>query len=285
MGVTRIIPPWEAMVGSGTVFVEVWKVALLLALVILIWKLSTSYFKRLEWTAENYQKRRVPYSLGVILLAASIMSLFLGASTTFVLYIITIWLAGWIDDFFGSSFPKGIRGHMMYFVQRGEWTTGLMKIIFISAAALFAVVSEIDLILGWESIISLFIFVLSPHVTNILDTRPLRVWKWTFCHFLIYFIMIPSLQGGEVIVFVLAMMIIWWHIEKTKQAMLGDNGAALVGGIIAWFGFSTLPFIVKIVIVLLYTVLTLMAERISFHETIQQSRLLKWIDQLGWKEI
>lgn len=260
---------------------EIWEI-------VLISFLPASFFPVLEtvsyqhqWLQQNYEGNKIPHTLGILLIGyvALFLYIFPIENQLFIFgYIFLLWLVGWIDDVKGTTYPKGIKGHLRYFIEYKKWTTALTKMIGIVVAAFFVVMPS-DLV-EWRWLLAFGILLLSPHVANAFDTRPLRVWKWSSLQFLfISLFFLPFHLEKAIYLFIV--FIIWGNVEATKKMMLGDNGATVIGGVIGALVIFTTPPYFQIIVLLSYLVLTLLVEKISLHEWIEKIYMLRVIDRIG----
>ncbi len=274
------------MAGGGKVPMEIWKIILLSAMVPIFWPVLRNSSVKFGWTAVNYKNMYIPFTLGIVLLLFVFNFILLWPPDhllAFMVYIVGIWTAGWIDDVRGSDYPKGIKGHMYFFIKKGEWTTGLTKIVIIViSASVSLLLAEATMQIG--TVITFMLFVLSPHVCNSLDTRPLRVWKWVSIHVLMLLIFLSVRPVPGMLFYIVVAMGVWGYLEITKKGMLGDNGAALAGGIIAWVGMQFFPFSIQLFFMGILVGITYLAEKISIHAFIEKVHILKEIDHLGRRE-
>ncbi len=119
-----------------------------------------------------------------------------------------------------------------------------------------------------------------PHVMNLFDTRPLRVWKLSLLYAALLLLLGPALSFLEMLYITTAFYLVF-ILDGHKKAMLGDNGATTIGAILAVFTLTqrSEPFQWGVTFVLLF--LLILAERISFSRVINQLPVLRWIDQIG----
>ncbi|WP_078552947.1 hypothetical protein [Bacillus alkalicellulosilyticus] len=245
---------------------------------------SMRLFTKANWMVLNYQKVMVPYSLGVLIIYGYLLAfLIFPAIPLFsymsMLYIIGIWIIGLIDDVFGGKETKGLTGHFTQLITRGKVSTGLLKVIgtvtLTYAFLLYLQPLSIEL---W--IRNGLILLLTPHIMNLFDTRPLRVWK--VC--VIYAILLVGVfQTMPFFVYLYLLIFLFTHyvFEGHKLAMLGDNGATTLGAILAVVTVFHAPTQFQWYVVLLFITLTILAERVSFSKWIESSPLLRRIDRWG----
>ncbi|GAF63821.1 hypothetical protein BTS2_0713 [Bacillus sp. TS-2] len=247
--------------------------------------LSLYAFQSVGWTVRNFEGNEIPYSLGVVvlfsfsLLTDFQLSNYIATSKMALVYIVIIWIIGFVDDLLGADAPKGIKGHLKYLWNEKEITTGIIKIIGTAVAAFYMVlIFEPDnLITALRYFFLLFLF---PHLTNLLDTRPLRVWKVSlvFWFILLAYGFTPSFT---IVVYLLTVLYILLIMEGHRIAMLGDNGATTVGAIFALWTITIATPQIQWLIIGMILIFMLLAERISLTTFIERRPLLNWFDQLG----
>ncbi|WP_209123106.1 hypothetical protein [Alkalihalobacillus sp. BA299] len=250
---------------------------------------SMVFFTRMNWTANNFLQQSIPYSIGVFVLYSYIIfaifspwdnDLFSGIS---IIYLIGIWLIGLIDDVIGDRSPKGLKGHIYQFIRAGVFSTGLLKLTGTLMLTFFwlYLIEPVSL---EQWIRYSLILILTPHVMNLFDTRPLRVWKVSLLHVAIFIPYVVVNVSFSYYLFLLTFLFIFYVLEGHAVAMLGDNGATLVGGIIAIITISYAPIHQQYIMVLLLVLLTVVAERISITKWIEKHPLMKIVDRWGLSE-
>ncbi len=269
------------MGGGGAEFMEIWEIFFISLLPLTLFPVMQSISYQKNWLQRNYEGKRIPYTLGVLLLSYTALFFYVFPvehRLLLLVYITLLWFVGWMDDVKGTKYPKGIKGHLRYFIEYKKWTTALTKMLGISVASFFVIIVSADM--DWGALISFGILILSPHVTNAFDTRPLRVWKWSVIQFIIFSFFLPSIQEN-IALYMFIFLIVWGYVETTKKAMLGDNGATCIGGIIAVLLVFSTPLSVQLVTLFLYVGITWIVEKISLHEWIEKISMLRAIDRLG----
>lgn len=241
-------------------------------------------FHSLNLSVENYQGRKIPYNLGVVVvysyavLFAFPPALIPSLSLMAFIYILTIWVLGFIDDAYGSPFPKGLKGHLFHSIKHRSVTTGLLKAVGTMVIALVFVWSE-----QTEFLTGLAAFLLLtglPHMMNLFDTRPLRVWKVAFVLSAFLMVILP-LPPFTFVIILLTIFYLLFILEGHKKAMLGDNGATAIGAIFAVVFIHHTSLFIQIGIISIVAFFILLAEKKSFSVLIERVRLLRFIDQIG----
>ena len=247
--------------------------------------LSMIAFQRMNLGVKNYEGKDVPYSLGVLIIYSySFLYAFppqINPTFSFAsfIFLLSIWLLGLIDDVYGNPYPKGLKGHLLFFLKNHIVTTGLLKAGgTVLAAVLFLWLSEPRSYLGY--LIAFLLLTGLPHVMNLFDTRPLRVWKLAVSLTVLVIIANP-IPSFLFILMLLTVFYIWFVLEGYRKAMLGDNGATVVGAILAVVIVNHVSLTVQYSFLVFVLVMILVAEKYSFSAFIEKSRFLKVIDQIG----
>ncbi|MCD8501275.1 MAG: hypothetical protein LRY71_05835 [Bacillaceae bacterium] len=244
-------------------------------------KYTTIFFKKVGWEVENYLNLRIPYSLGVCLLVAFYIHGWFFLYPTFNIifgYLTMIWLIGFIDDTKGTKYPKGLKGHIKYLIVEKKVSTGIIKIIgTVSVSAVTTYLLNPTTVIVACRYFLLLTF--TPHVMNLLDTKPLRVWKLAGVQALLFLPLYYNLKAEIASLGVLIVPII--YLESKRKAMLGDNGATLVGGAIALVVLYQLSPFVQTMLLLFYFFVILLAEKISISKLIENNFILRVFDRWG----
>ncbi|WP_100373419.1 hypothetical protein [Bacillus sp. FJAT-45037] len=259
----------------------------LLILIPLAAYVSMVAFKSLKWTVVNYENKRIPFSLGIFILFG--YATFCGVvesevysfafSNEALLFVGGIWVLGFIDDRYGSKETKGLRGHLFSVLKKKSPTTGFIKLIGTIGLALLFVFS-LDIQSLAEGIRYFSLLVWMPHVMNLFDTRPLRVWKVTVAIFIPLLLSFPA-PAFFLLIYGLAIVYLWYVLEGHRQAMLGDNGATAVGAVVAIMMIQFTPPQIQWVALFIAGGIIFVAEKVSFSAIINEFRILRWIDRIG----
>ncbi|WP_062048236.1 hypothetical protein [Bacillus sp. JCM 19034] len=249
---------------------------------ILVALISYFSFMKARFVVKNYEGETIPYSIGSFLVISILFSVLFYSDVSehlfqSIFYLIMIWIFGLLDDIYGQAYPKGLKGHIRYMSQKRRMTTGIVK-------AVGTTLVSIQLILTWgltsyEALVAFWLLVSFPHVMNLFDTRPLRVWKIAFAFTSLFLIFAtPDRMTLGLIGVVFG---IWFIFEGTKWALLGDNGATFIGALLAVLFIQVSPFVVQISMSIVTAYCIWYAERGSFSKVIESVNILKAIDQLG----
>ncbi|WP_332695910.1 hypothetical protein [Halalkalibacter lacteus] len=247
--------------------------------------LSMITFQTMNLGVLNYENKQVPYSLGVVIIYSFAFTYAFPPqinetlSFSAFLYVFSIWFLGLIDDIYGKPYPKGLKGHIMHAIGKGIFTTGLVKAVgTVAFAILFLWMNQPDSIVA--SFVALCLLIGFPHVMNLFDTRPLRVWKVTVC--IVIFVLITNpLPSFVFIMILLSVFYVLYVLEGYKKAMLGDNGATVIGAILAVVILNHLSLLLQMLLLFIVVLFIALAEKYSFSKVIERSSLLRRIDQLG----
>lgn len=258
---------------------EIYMVMFILFFPLFIFIISFFFHKR-GWIVTNYMQIEIPYSLGFCLLVAIYIYGRVIAPNNINLaffYLTLIWLIGFIDDTLGTKYPKGLKGHIRYLVVQGKISTGIIKIVGTVV---------ISLVTTWllepssflDSCRYFLLLVFTPHVMNLFDTRPLRVWKLVGVNSVFFIPLIYELSQFLALIFLVIPLI---YFEGKRKAMLGDSGATLLGGALAFLIILHLHPYIQTVMLLLYTYLIFIAEKVSLSQIIEDNALLRKLDRWG----
>ena len=271
----------------------------------------------------NFRGREVHLGLGVVwvLWAGSAMagSLLLasaqaGPSPVGLLILagplaLAVFALGVIDDSLGSPPDRGFGGHLRA-LARGRLTTGMLKLLGISAASL-VVAGIVSGFAPWgrESAGSLGARVgftllagaaiaLTSNLLNLLDLRPGRALKSYSLLALIGVALAvaawPGVPGVATLtradlavgalmlaLFALGPVVAVWRADVGERAMLGDAGANPAGAVAGLLVVAGLPVWGLIVFFVLVLALNLASEKWSFSGVISGNPLLSYLDSLG----
>lgn len=188
---------------------------------------------RWGWVRENYQGRYVVWPLGLFLPLLCIPLFFyiiyqwkgIIPGIVYLLFSTSAYLAGVIDDFFGSKEIKGLKGHLAM-ARKGIITTGFLKILFpllgilplVYSLALPRLFLPLLLITG----------LLGVNVLNLLDLEPGRALKGLILGSLFLF-----LAGIYPAIVPLGLGLGLFPLDVKEKAMLGDTGVNYLGALVA----------------------------------------------------
>lgn len=252
--------------------------------IIITFIIVTFLFDKWKLNVRNYQGKNVSYSIGCIFLVLIIMDFLSNNLLVITFYdfllLIWIWLLGFIDDKYGTTYPKGIKGHLEQLRKEGKFSTGLVKAVgVVTVSVVYVLVKGMD---DTFWIVALILLIFLPHATNQLDTKPLRVWKVT----LLLFVMPTVLFGTTLeLVFILLFVYVLWAVyEALNISMLGDNGAMILGAFWAIIAYQHYSLSVQIGLMLFACCITWISERISIQKWVENTPVIRRLDRLGRME-
>ncbi|MBE0475993.1 MAG: hypothetical protein IBX62_02715 [Coriobacteriia bacterium] len=211
---------------------------------------------------------------------------------------------GLLDDAFGDSRSKGLRGHLRE-LGRGRVTTGTLKLVGLaSLSAIYAVRAvgsraagdaappSAGRLVAWLTAAA--VIALSANLVNLLDLRPARALKG----YLLVGLPAAGLAGalvsggrslpagglgrGAVAAVLLAgPALAVWRYDAGERGMLGDAGANAAGALAGYAAALGLPMPWLAVWAAVLLGLNLLSERVSFSALIERNRLLRALDGLG----
>lgn len=186
---------------------------------------------------------------------------------------------GMLDDLTGATDVKGLRGHLGA-LRRGEVTTGTIKLLGLGATGLVAGAMArrgrggvVDAVLAGAVVAG------SANLANLFDLRPGRATK--------VFVaasgapLLAGGIGGAVVAGPVAAATALLPQDLSEQSMLGDTGANALGA--AW-GVSMAASLRRPALaatVLGLVGLTVASERVSFSDVIEQTPVLRALDDWG----
>lgn len=212
-------------------------------------------------------------------------------------------IAGWVDDHCEASFPavgKGFRGHLGA-LRKGRLTSGMVKIVLIGTGAAVSALlleakrkdfsldeqksfSQIVRKIG-NSGINTVIIAGTANFLNLLDLRPGRALK---AGILLTSAVLPKvdLTTRALGTGVITASLINLPKDLSGENMLGDLGANALGGAIGVllvdFADSTIHRkSAKLAVTLALVALTALSEKISFSQIIENTPILRELDQFG----
>lgn len=248
----------------------------------------------------NYRGVEVVTAGGVMIVASSTaglctMLLFLAGSGTAGRIIkegvlmgagmLAMALWGWQDDVSHDKQAKGFRGHFGTLWREKRMTSGLWKAWGGASTSMLVSLSLTHSL--WPLFFSAGLLAMTPNVLNLFDLRPVRAIKVFW--FLLAISAVGTLWGPSpskqylwlwLLPVVTASMLFFRH-EASGRIMLGDTGANALGFIAGYSLVIGLPMQAQAGLLVLFVVLHVLAEFISFSALIQRFRWLEWIDRWG----
>lgn len=237
-----------------------------------------------EVNVRNYAGKRVTTGGGLLLLfpcligaAPALLVVPLPDLVIYWMVCLSLTLAGLMDDLLGDSAAKGLLGHARA-LRRGVFTTGGLKaFVGLLAGGVIALSQYAHLI---TLLLDVLVFALCVNLLNLLDLRPGRAAKG-----LLICALILILTGGLSWIWLLmplaGALAAYLRGELKEQYMLGDAGAAIMGGLLGFFALRTLSVGERAAAFVLLLLVHIYAETVSISKTIASNRVLRAIDDLG----
>lgn len=236
----------------------------------------------------NYKNDMIPVSMGIVFLPMIIInSIILVYFTTeyknlmfifiFVFGIMSMFLAGILDDIIGNRDVSGLKGHFKSLF-KGNLTTGGFKAVFGGFVGILVSVVISKSIS--DIIINTLIIALSTNLMNLLDLRPGRAIK-------VYLVIIISIfitLTGYIKVLpllILPNVLAYFKYDLKAKAMMGDTGSNVLGisiGILMVLGYS---FNIRLIWLVFLILIHLLTEKYSLTKIIENNKVLNFIDKLG----
>lgn len=229
---------------------------------------------------KNWQGNNIPGIAGIafpfIISLASIPLLIYGLQDRKInIYLLALWgvsLLGLLDDTYGDSGPKGLKGHFKYLWQHKKLTTGVIKASGTAIITAWVIINQNKGFLDW------LLLLLNVNTINLLDLRPGRAVKGTL--FLLMIALIFQLQDYFLISMASGVIIAYARYDLHAKVMLGDTGSNTLG-IISGLILLDLPYFAKLTLVIIFAVFHLLTEKFSFSMIIERSNILRKIDRWG----
>jgi len=238
--------------------------------------------RRWNWLKANYRGKVVPCSYGVIWWAfCSVLYAELAwasdsetraLSMAFLLAAFGFGLLGLIDDLWGSTEFKGLWGHLRA-LRRGKVTTGLLKAA--GGLALAMVIASL-LETGWAVLPGGLLIALTANAMNLLDMRPGRAvsaFLVLSVVAVVYLLRTEQALTAALLGFLMAAALLLRRRDAAAEAMMGDVGSNLLGGVLGVSLVAGLPLWAQATVLVLLVILHVVAERIS---------LSRWIENTPW---
>jgi len=174
----------------------------------------------------NYRGCPVLFPLGGALLAADLAAL-AAAAGRWLVFLAGVGALGLLDDALGGAGPRGLRAHGRAAL-RGELSTGAIKAAGTAALAAYAAAGTGAS--GTELVAAAAVLTLSAHLGNLLDTRPGRSEKALAMAAAGVCLGSGSLDPLRPVAVPLLAATACAALTLREQAMLGDSGASMAGG-------------------------------------------------------
>jgi glycosyltransferase involved in cell wall biosynthesis len=267
----------------------------LTTLVLLILALTAG--RRWPIQAINYQKRSIPSALGLALAAGALGAGIAGWPLMRLLPapLLGAWavvaIMGAIDDGWGGRAGGGFRGHLRA-LGRGQFTTGLAKVVIIGAASLVlgfyaaGVISSLGMqwtpSAGWIGVLNGVVIALCANAMNLLDLRPGRALKVFMLGALAVTLAIGNWDWPLIpLIAVVGPVLVYAPFDLRARGMMGDAGSNFLGAALGLASVFALGLPGKLVLLGLLVAFHAYCERASLSAFIRRCPPLRWLDELG----
>lgn len=257
--------------------------------------LARPLFRLLEdggLTRTNFLGRKIPSAAGLVPVVASLFpsallvregvaSHLLAPSEghVFVMVVVVMAMAGFVDDSLGSGDARGLKGHLAKLVRGRVLTTGGLKAIVGGLAGVSAgVLLETQAVLV---VLDTAIISLAANAVNLFDLRPGRAGK-VFVAGAVTLALSAGSRAPVLLLLPLAVAtLVYMPWDLRGRVMLGDTGANALGGALGVTAALSLGTRDKLVFLAMLLILHLVAERFSLSKLIDRVPLLRLLDRLG----
>ncbi|NED98333.1 hypothetical protein G1H11_23820 [Phytoactinopolyspora alkaliphila] len=232
------------------------------------------------WLRTNFHGETVSLVAGPAMAAGAAAGIALApglsraARTAGVGSALAIAAVGLYDDLAGDSSSKGLRGHLSA-LRDGNLTSGAVKVgvIGVSGLAGAALVSDnpFDAVVGGAAVAG------HANLLNLLDLRPGRAGKAALMHSPLV-LRGPAAPVGAATLAALAATL---PDDLGERTMLGDAGANTLGGLLGLAMVAREGRRARLAHLFVVTALTLASEKVSFTKVIENTPILRDLDQLG----
>ncbi|MCS6829329.1 MAG: hypothetical protein NZ749_01680 [bacterium] len=200
-------------------------------------------------------------------------------SLAFLLSSFGFGLLGLIDDLWGSAEVKGLRAHLRA-LRGGRITTGQLKAVGGLAMAL-TVASLLQT--GWTILLSGLVIALMANAMNLLDLRPGRavsVFLVLAVVMVVYLLRTEQALTAAMLGFLMAAALLLRRRDAAGEAMMGDVGSNLLGGVLGVSLVAGLPVWMQGVVLVVLAALHLAAERVSLSQWIETTPWARKLDRM-----
>jgi UDP-GlcNAc:undecaprenyl-phosphate GlcNAc-1-phosphate transferase len=190
---------------------------------------------------------------------------------------------GWQDDCSREKEVKGFRGHLLTLWREQRMTSGMMKAWGGGGTALLVSLGLND---GcWATLVGAGLLAFSSNLLNLFDLRPGRAIKVFWLLVTVAFgiglpLSLPVQQWVWFVPVLVSSLLLFAH-DANGRLMLGDTGANYLGFLVGFCLMVSVPLPVQAGFLLLFAVLHLLAERVSFTRIIQSVPWLRRLDEWG----
>jgi UDP-GlcNAc:undecaprenyl-phosphate GlcNAc-1-phosphate transferase len=245
----------------------------------------------------NYRGEMIPAAAGLLFIM--ILPFTVGAgflleiksfdsrhAVLFLVVVLGMGFAGLVDDCLGNHQVKGFKGHLRAFFKERKLTTGAFKALFGGIIALVFSMANARLNgcgrYPWMFLVDFLLVALAANIINLFDLRPGRAGKVFLFIFTIILLLSQNFINFIGLFFpVLIILLLYLPRDLKAQMMLGDVGSNFLGATLGIMMVWMLSDFGKIVALVFFLVLQLIAEKFSFSKIIEKYRPLRYLDQIG----
>lgn len=181
---------------------------------------------------------------------------------------------GYLDDVYGTSAYRGIRGHLSA-LRNGVVTTGLVKLVVSPLlAGMFSFLMYG--LQNWMAYLTVIMIAASSNTFNLLDLRPGRSQGFAIITLLILLPFVPpSIALGSILVLLITII-----PDARAKVMMGDAGAIAIGTGVALVVVASSNIWLAVVYTVVTVTLNVVAEKYSLGKLISQNIVLNKVDCL-----
>lgn len=237
------------------------------------------------FTRPNFRGQPVVASAGVILgLVYSALLLLWhalwpsGLSLLVSLVVVAMALIGFVDDVWGDTRAKGLRGHAGLLL-RGGLSTGGMKAVFGGVVSLAVARAAADDL--YTALVGAVVVALAANAVNLLDVRPGRALKGAV---LLYGALLAASWPEPVWAYVAPLwgvLAAYASYDLRSKAMLGDSGANWLGAVAGVAAVEGLEVRGLLVTGVALALLHVISETGSVTRVIERVPVLRRLDEWG----
>lgn len=235
---------------------------------------------RAPWQRSNHAEEAVTLLEGPAAVSAAVVGLLMGPGPRggAAVAVLVPGILGGVDDLFGDTGTKGLRGHLGA-LRAGRVTTGAAKIGGLGATALVCALLERSERDPLGLLVTDTVLVAgTANLVNLLDLRPGRALKATTAVGALLLLPVASRPLGAAVVGASVGVL---PRDLAGKSMLGDCGANALGGLLGLALVRGLGPRSRLGAAALVTGLTLLSERVSFTRVIESTPVLRRIDAWG----
>lgn len=236
---------------------------------------------------ENFKSNKIPNAMGILFIFVQVITLGIieiinpidnHMNLIYLLGFVFIGIIGLLDDLIGEKNIKGLRGHIKAFLQ-GKLTTGAIKAflgLFIAFVTSSYISSNIMNFMINGLVIGLF-----TNSINLFDLRPGRAAKTFILISILLIIFSSKSYTNHIIYSIYGLLIPYIILDLKAEVMMGDTGANVLGFTLGIYTATNFEIITRIIILFMLILIHFLAEKISFSKTIENNKILKYLDNIG----